>query len=68
MKLPLDGNTAKTVGIIAHPVKVAALATNGTLLATAGGADCTVNLYSLHTAVPRGGGKDWGLNSDHFSF
>jgi WD40 repeat protein len=52
-KMPFDGNPAKTMGLIAHPGEVTAIAIAGDagLLATAGGADQTVNLWSINTAV-----------------
>ena len=53
VKMPLDGNAAKTMGLIAHPGPISALAVSGdgSLLATAGGADGTVNLWSVHPEV-----------------
>lgn len=50
VKLPLDGNPAKAMGVVAHPGGVSALAAahDASLLATAGGADGTVNLWSVH--------------------
>jgi hypothetical protein len=52
-KMPFDGNPAKNMGLIAHPGGVSAIAVSGDagLLATAGGADQTVNLWSINTAV-----------------
>lgn len=52
-KMPFDGNPAKTMGLIAHPGGVSAIAVSGDaeLLATAGGVDQTVNLWSINTAV-----------------
>lgn len=52
-KMPFDGNPAKGMGIIAHPGAISALCSSGDalMLATAGGPDCTVNLWSVHIEV-----------------
>jgi hypothetical protein len=44
-KLPFDGNPSKAVGLIAHPGSVSGLccSMDATLIATSGGADCTVS-------------------------
>jgi WD40 repeat protein len=52
IKLPLDGNPHKTMGLIAHPLKVSNMASsyNGNFLMTAGGPDKTVFLWLLNPA------------------
>lgn len=52
-KMPFDGNPSKAMGLIAHPGEVTAIAISGDaeVLATAGGSDQTVNLWSINTAV-----------------
>jgi WD40 repeat protein len=53
MKLPLDGNPNKVMGLVAHPGQVTALAVSndGTRVFTAGGADRTVNAWTVNTQV-----------------
>jgi len=52
-KMPLDGNPDKGMGLIAHPGPVSAIAVShdSRILVTAGGPDCTVNLWQIHTEV-----------------
>ncbi|KAL1528602.1 hypothetical protein AB1Y20_009940 [Prymnesium parvum] len=49
MKLPLDGNPNKAMGLIAHPGEVADLCSSwdGKWLVTAGGSDMSIHLWSL---------------------
>merc|ERR1719231_692610 len=51
MQLPLDGNPNKSMGLIAHPGEVSAMAVthDGRYMLTAGGADLTVNLWAVQT-------------------
>ena len=49
IKLPLDGNPNKTMGLIAHPDKITGIAstTDGKFLFTSGGDDFAVNIWSV---------------------
>jgi len=49
-KFPIDGNPHKNMGLIAHPGTMSGLAVSfdGRFIATAGGSDQTVNLWSVH--------------------
>lgn len=50
IKLGLDGNPAKSMGVIAHPGAVSAMALShdGRFMITAGGADRSVNLWAVN--------------------
>jgi cilia- and flagella-associated protein 251 len=66
-KMPFDGNPAKSMGIIAHPGPISALCSSGDAynLATAGGPDCTVNLWSIHSEiVDQAIERSYQLNAD----
>lgn len=49
--MPLDGNPDTSMGLIAHPGEISAVAPthDGRYVLTAGGMDCTVNLWSVDT-------------------
>ncbi|CAK9034455.1 Cilia- and flagella-associated protein 251 [Durusdinium trenchii] len=49
MKLPLDGNPFKSMGLIAHPGEISGFAPSGDgrVLVSAGGADLTVNVWNV---------------------
>ena len=49
IKLPLDGNPNKTMGLIAHPDNVVDIGVtrDGKYLFTTGGADLAVNMWSI---------------------
>lgn len=51
LKLPLDGNPHKCMGLIAHPGAISdvAVSFDGSALLTAGGEDMVVNLWEIHT-------------------
>ncbi|GAB9468584.1 hypothetical protein Gpo141_00005900 [Globisporangium polare] len=51
LKLPLDGNPHKTMGLIAHPGEISNMdvAFDGACLLTAGGSDMVVNLWDIDT-------------------
>lgn len=51
LKLPLDGNPHKCMGLIAHPGTISdvAVSFDGSALLTAGGEDMVVNLWEIHT-------------------
>lgn len=51
LKLPLDGNPHKTMGLIAHPGEISnmAVAFDGACLLTAGGRDMVVNMWAIDT-------------------
>lgn len=51
LKLPLDGNPHKTMGLIAHPGEISnmAVAFDGACLLTAGGRDMVVNMWEIDT-------------------
>lgn len=51
--LPLDGNPRRSMGLVAHPRKVASICASrdGAFLATCGGDDCTVNLWRVKPHV-----------------
>jgi len=53
LKMPLDGNPNKMMGLIAHPGEVASIAVtrDGRYLVTAGGADMTVNMWEVDAAA-----------------
>lgn len=53
MKLPLDGNPHRSMGLIAHPGEVSMIAAShdGRYLVSAGGADMTVNLWEVDTGA-----------------
>lgn len=49
IKLPLDGNPRKAMGLLAHPMEIscAAVSFDGRYLFTAGGRDCCVNQWVI---------------------
>jgi WD40 repeat protein len=49
LKLGLDGNPHKSMGVIAHPGVVSAMAVShdGRFMITAGGSDRSVNLWAM---------------------
>lgn len=49
IKMPLDGNPNKTMGLIAHPNEVVDICASkdGRYLFTCGGDDLTVNMWSI---------------------
>eukprot|EP00668_Euglena_longa_P012013 GGOE01014437.1.p1 GENE.GGOE01014437.1~~GGOE01014437.1.p1 ORF type:complete len:932 (-),score=199.66 GGOE01014437.1:205-3000(-) len=49
IKLPLDGNPRKAMGLLAHPMEIscAAVSSDGRYLFTAGGRDCCVNQWVI---------------------
>ena len=49
IKMPIDGNPNKTMGLIAHPDKIAdfCVSTNGKYLFTCGGPDLSVMMWSI---------------------
>ncbi|KAE8992745.1 Cilia- and flagella-associated protein [Phytophthora rubi] len=51
LKLPLDGNPHKAMGLIAHPGKISNVDVtyDGSHLLTAGGDDLVVNIWEIHT-------------------
>ncbi|POM69186.1 Microtubule-associated protein [Phytophthora palmivora] len=51
LKLPLDGNPHKAMGLIAHPGKISNMDVtfDGGHLLTAGGDDLVVNMWEIHT-------------------
>ncbi|KAF4709979.1 hypothetical protein FOZ63_022065, partial [Perkinsus olseni] len=51
IQLPLDGNAVKQMGLVAHPGRVAAIATSheGKYVFTVGGADLTLNQWAVNT-------------------
>lgn len=51
LKLPLDGNPHKAMGLIAHPGKISNVdvTCDGSHLLTAGGDDLVVNMWEIHT-------------------
>ncbi|CAM9398729.1 unnamed protein product, partial [Phaeothamnion confervicola] len=53
MKLPLDGDPNKSMGLIAHPGAVSGLGVSGDghYLFTAGGADLALNMWRVNTAA-----------------
>jgi cilia- and flagella-associated protein 251 len=53
VKLGLDGNPEKSMGLIAHPREVTALVPthDGRFVVTAGGSDMTVNLWQVCVCV-----------------
>lgn len=53
MKLPIDGNPARCMGLIAHPIEVKAfsLKENERVVFTVGGSDCTLKMWRLHPDV-----------------
>jgi hypothetical protein len=56
MKLPLDGNPHRSMGIIAHPCEVSSLiaTSNGTFLITAGSTDSTAFMWTInYTAIDK---------------
>eukprot|EP00992_Anisonema_acinus_P016033 TRINITY_DN9988_c0_g1_i4.p2 TRINITY_DN9988_c0_g1~~TRINITY_DN9988_c0_g1_i4.p2 ORF type:complete len:590 (-),score=189.09 TRINITY_DN9988_c0_g1_i4:135-1904(-) len=50
VKLPLDGNPRKAMGLLAHPMEIssAAVSFDGRFLFTAGGRDCCVNQWAIN--------------------
>lgn len=50
IKLPMDGNPNKTMGLIAHPDEVADIccSSDGKYLFTCGGADLAVNMWAVN--------------------
>merc|ERR1740130_1918391 len=63
LKLPLDGNPNKGMGLVAHPGEVSAMAVSwdGAHLLTAGGADLAIHMWSvapaaLEPTIAAGGG------------
>lgn len=53
VKMPLDGNPYKSMGLIAHPGEVSSFAVShdGDFLLSAGGSDMTVNIWAISTSV-----------------
>jgi len=53
VKLPLDGNPTRAMGLVAHPSNVQNIlfASDGNWLITSGGADMTVNLWAVDTGA-----------------
>ncbi|CAM9977972.1 unnamed protein product [Scytosiphon promiscuus] len=51
VQVPLDGNTHKMMGLIAHPGEISSLSVSGdgNYLITAGGGDLTVNVWKINT-------------------
>lgn len=51
VQMPFDGNSHKTMGLIAHPGEITSLnvSGDGSYLATAGGSDLTVNMWKINT-------------------
>ncbi|RLN27044.1 hypothetical protein BBJ28_00008214 [Nothophytophthora sp. Chile5] len=51
LKLPLDGNPHKAMGLIAHPGEISNVDVtfDGSFLLTAGGDDLVVNMWEIHT-------------------
>ncbi|GLD94183.1 hypothetical protein PINS_up002794 [Pythium insidiosum] len=51
LKLPLDGNPHKSMGLIAHPGEISNIdvSYDGHFLVTAGGQDMVINLWEIHT-------------------
>lgn len=51
IKLPLSANPEESMGLIAHPGEISAIAPtyNGQKLVTAGGGDLTINLWQVNT-------------------
>ncbi len=49
IKMPIDGNPNKTMGLIAHPNKIAdfCVSKNGQYLFTCGGADLSVKMWAI---------------------
>ena len=50
IKLPLDGNPRKAMGLLAHPMEIssAAVSADGRYLFTCGGRDCSVNQWAIN--------------------
>lgn len=53
VKMPLDGNPFKSMGLIAHPGEISGFAVSfdGRFLITAGGSDMAINLWTVNTAA-----------------
>lgn len=53
VKLPLDGNPRKAMGLLAHPMEIscATVSFDGLFLFTAGGRDCSVNQWAISGEV-----------------
>ena len=53
IKLPLDGNPSKAMGLIAHPTAISSVAVSGDgrFVVTAGGRDKCVNIWQVDTKV-----------------
>ena len=53
LKLPLDGNPYRSMGLLAHPGSISNIAPtcNGTFLLSAGGTDSTVHMWLLNPAA-----------------
>lgn len=51
LKLPIDGNPNKSIGLIAHPCEITdiCLSSDASYLFSAGGSDLTVNMWSVYT-------------------
>lgn len=51
VQVPLDGNSHKMMGLIAHPGEISSLSVSGdgNYLITAGGQDLTVNVWKINT-------------------
>lgn len=49
IKMPIDGNPNKTMGLISHPGKIAdfCVSKNGQYLFTCGGADLSVKMWAI---------------------
>jgi Ca2+-binding EF-hand superfamily protein len=53
VKMPLDGNPYKSMGLIAHPGEISSFAVShdGDYLLSAGGSDMTINVWAVNTSV-----------------
>eukprot|EP00753_Platysulcus_tardus_P018249 PLAT6795.1.p2 GENE.PLAT6795.1~~PLAT6795.1.p2 ORF type:complete len:975 (+),score=426.58 PLAT6795.1:45-2927(+) len=68
VQFPLDGNPARTMGLIAHPGEITALAVtaDGRHVLTGGGDDQAVNMWSVETAAVARAVSDAGFGVDPF--
>lgn len=71
--LPLDGNPRSSMGLLAHPLEISSVCVSscGQFLFTAGGRDCSVHQWRIHTdALPAHVGAEASTNQratmEHF--
>lgn len=68
IKLPIDGNPDKAMGLIAHPGSIASIAVSGdgTKFFTCGGKDKTINIWNINKGAITDNYQDINDDNDPF--